>query len=117
MTNLNLNLPDHMAAWLQTRIGPGKFKNVDAYLQYLIAEDMENYQIAFTDDEKAAIDQKLLESLESIERGECRPWKVGEVLEELERRIESQRTNPQPGQTWDEVKREIRQGKRHEAEG
>ena len=30
---------------------------------------------------------------------------------ELERRMESQRANPQPGQTWDEVKREIVDGK------
>ena len=33
-------------------------------------------------------------------------------LEELERRIESQRTNPQPGQTWEDVKREILNGKK-----
>jgi putative addiction module component (TIGR02574 family) len=33
-------------------------------------------------------------------------------MEELERRIESQRTNPQPGQPWDEVKREIIDGKK-----
>jgi putative addiction module component (TIGR02574 family) len=32
-------------------------------------------------------------------------------LKELERRIEAQRTNPQPGEPWDEVKREIRNGK------
>jgi putative addiction module component (TIGR02574 family) len=31
-------------------------------------------------------------------------------LEELERRIESQRTDPQPGQSWDAVKREILDG-------
>src|SRR5258708_18154539 len=111
MTNVNLRLPDHMAHFLQTRIGAGKFSDVNAYLQYLIADDMENYQIAFTDEEKARIDQKLLESLEEIEGGECRPWKVGEALAELERRIESQRKNPQPGETWDEVKREIRHGK------
>jgi putative addiction module component (TIGR02574 family) len=35
-------------------------------------------------------------------------WQV----EELERRIESQRTDPQPGQSWDEVKREILDGKK-----
>ena len=29
-------------------------------------------------------------------------------LKELERRIEAQRKDPQPGQTWDEVKRDIR---------
>jgi putative addiction module component (TIGR02574 family) len=33
-------------------------------------------------------------------------------LDELERRIEEQKKNPQPGQTWDEVKREIRHGKK-----
>jgi putative addiction module component (TIGR02574 family) len=33
-------------------------------------------------------------------------------LKELERRIESQRANPQPGQTWDEVKREIIDGQK-----
>jgi len=32
-------------------------------------------------------------------------------LRELERRIEAQRKDPQPGQTWDEVKQEIRHGK------
>ena len=32
-------------------------------------------------------------------------------LKELDRRIEAQRKDPQPGQTWDEVKREIRHGK------
>ena len=32
-------------------------------------------------------------------------------LKELERRIKAQRKDPQPGQTWDEVKREIRHGK------
>jgi putative addiction module component (TIGR02574 family) len=33
-------------------------------------------------------------------------WQV----KELERRIELQRKDPQPGQTWEEVKREIRHG-------
>lgn len=33
-------------------------------------------------------------------------------LKELERAIESQRINPQPGQTWDEVKRGIIDGKK-----
>ena len=28
-------------------------------------------------------------------------------LDELARRIEAQQSNPQPGQTWEEVKREI----------
>ena len=35
-------------------------------------------------------------------------WQV----KELERRIEAQRMDPQPGQAWDEVKREIRHGKK-----
>lgn len=32
-------------------------------------------------------------------------------LEELERRIANQRDNPEQGQTWEEVKHEILQGK------
>jgi putative addiction module component (TIGR02574 family) len=34
-------------------------------------------------------------------------WQV----KELERRIDAQRKDPQPGQSWDEVKREIIDGK------
>ena len=33
-------------------------------------------------------------------------------LEELKQRIEAQRNDPQPGQSWDEVKREVRDGKK-----
>lgn len=32
--------------------------------------------------------------------------------QELERRIEAQQQDPQPGQTWEDVKREIRHGKK-----
>lgn len=32
-------------------------------------------------------------------------------IKELERRIEAQRINPEAGQTWEEVKQEIRDGK------
>jgi putative addiction module component (TIGR02574 family) len=33
-------------------------------------------------------------------------------MEELQRRLEDQERNPQPGKTWEEVKREIRDGKK-----
>jgi putative addiction module component (TIGR02574 family) len=33
-------------------------------------------------------------------------------MAELKRRIEDQENNPQPGKTWDDVKREIRDGKK-----
>jgi putative addiction module component (TIGR02574 family) len=33
-------------------------------------------------------------------------------IEELARRVESQQSNPQDGQTWEEVKREIADGKK-----
>lgn len=36
----------------------------------------------------------------------------GWQLQELERRVAEQQKDPQPGQTWDEVKREIRHGKK-----
>jgi len=60
-------------------------------------------------EEKLDLISALWESM--AERPESIPvpdWQ----LKELERRIEAQQEDPQPGQTWDEVKREIRRGKK-----
>ena len=60
-------------------------------------------------EEKLDLISALWESM--AEHPECIPvpdWQ----LKELERRIEAQRKDPQPGQTWDKVKREIRSGKK-----
>jgi putative addiction module component (TIGR02574 family) len=60
-------------------------------------------------EEKLALISALWDSLaEHPERIPVPDWQ----LKELERRIEAQHTNPQPGQTWAEVKREIRHGKK-----
>ena len=60
-------------------------------------------------DEKLQLIAALWESM--AKKPENLPVPVWQ-MDELERRIEDQRTNPQPGQTWDEVKREIRDGKK-----
>ena len=60
-------------------------------------------------EEKIDLISALWESMaEHPERIPVPDWQ----LKELERRIEAQRKNPQPGQTWAEVKREIRHGKK-----
>ena len=59
-------------------------------------------------DEKLQLISALWESMaKSPKKVPVPDWQ----LEELERRIESQRTKPQPGQNWDDVKQEIRQRK------
>ena len=59
-------------------------------------------------EEKLDIISALWESMaEHPERIPVPDWQ----LKELERRIEAQQKDPQPGQTWAEVKREIRHGK------
>ena len=60
-------------------------------------------------EEKLDLISALWESMaEHPERIPVPDWQ----LKELERRIEAQRKDPQPGQTWDEVKRDIRHGKK-----
>jgi putative addiction module component (TIGR02574 family) len=60
-------------------------------------------------EEKLALISALWDSMaEHPERIPVPEWQ----LKELERRIEAQRKNPQPGQTWAEVNREIRHGKK-----
>jgi putative addiction module component (TIGR02574 family) len=53
----------------------------------------------------SALWESMAEHLESIPVPD---WQ----LKELDQRIETQRRNPQPGETWDDVKREIRHGKK-----
>ena len=60
-------------------------------------------------EEKLDLISALWESMaEHPERIPVPDWQ----LKELEGRIEAQRTDPQPGQTWAEVKRDIRHGKK-----
>jgi Arc/MetJ-type ribon-helix-helix transcriptional regulator len=86
MATLNITLPDAMMEFLDRKIGTGQFKDASVYLQLLIAEAMESPEAVFTDEEKARIDQMLLESMDSFDRGEYAPLHPGE-FEELARRM------------------------------
>jgi putative addiction module component (TIGR02574 family) len=60
-------------------------------------------------EEKLALISALWDSMTQVpEKIPVPDWQ----LTELERRIEEQEKNPQQGQTWEEVKREIRDGKK-----
>src|SRR5258708_7332785 len=86
MATLNINLPDAMMEFLDQKIGTGQFKDASVYLQLLIAEAMESREADFTEKEKEHIDQMLLESMDSYDRGEYAPLRPGE-FEELARRM------------------------------
>jgi Arc/MetJ-type ribon-helix-helix transcriptional regulator len=88
MITVNIELSDAMKQHIDSRIGPGKFKDVSAYAQWLITEDMETQRMDFSPQEKARIEKLLLESMASLERGAAVPVRPGEFDELAKRLIE-----------------------------
>ena len=88
MATLNITLPDTMMEFLNRQVGTGRFKDASVYLQLLIADAMEGMETEFTDEEKEHIDQMLLESTDSFDRGEYAPLRPGEFEELAQRMIE-----------------------------
>jgi Arc/MetJ-type ribon-helix-helix transcriptional regulator len=89
MATLNITIPDTMKSFVDSKVGPGRLPDASAYVQLLIAEDMETANLDFSPEEKERIDQLLLEAVDQIERGECAPWQPGEgrkILDEVIRR-------------------------------
>jgi Arc/MetJ-type ribon-helix-helix transcriptional regulator len=94
MVTLNIDLPDAMKAFVDSKVGPGRPKDVSAYMQMLIAEAMETQEVDFTEEQRERIDQMLLESTASFERGEAVPVRPGE-FEELAKRMVEQHQGKQ----------------------
>jgi Arc/MetJ-type ribon-helix-helix transcriptional regulator len=86
MATLNIDLPDAMKEFVNTKVGPGRFKDASAFLQLLIAEAMEAQADDFTAEQRERIDQMLLQSTDSFDRGEYAPLRPGE-FEELAKRV------------------------------
>lgn len=89
MATLQINIPDPMKEFVDREIGSGRFKDASTYVQLLIAEAMESHWSNLSDAEKQRIDQLLLESVASFERGECAPVLPGEFEELAKRMVES----------------------------
>jgi Arc/MetJ-type ribon-helix-helix transcriptional regulator len=88
MATLNIELPDAMTEFVNSKVGPGRLKDPSAYLQILIAEAMETQLGDFSEEQRERIDQMLLESTNSFERGEYAPLRPGEFEEVVARVIE-----------------------------
>lgn len=88
MADINISIPDSMKAFVDSKVGPGRPKDISAYLQLLIAEAMEAQEDDFTEQQRERIDQMLLESTESFERGEYAPLRPGELEDVVKRVIE-----------------------------
>ena len=88
MATLNIDLPDSMNEFVNSKVGPGRLRDASAFLQILIAEAMEAQADDFTEAQRERIDQMLLESTNSFERGEYAPLRPGELEEVVKRVIE-----------------------------
>jgi Arc/MetJ-type ribon-helix-helix transcriptional regulator len=94
MATLNIDIPDTMKEFMDREIGSGRFKDASAYVQLLIAEAMDYEENGFSEEEKERIDQLLLESMDSFDRGEAVPVRPGE-FEELAKRMVEQHQGKQ----------------------
>ena len=73
MVDLNISIPDSMKEFVDRKIGRGRFKDAAAYIQMLIAEAMEAEDHEFSEKERERIDQMLLQSADSFDRGDYAP--------------------------------------------
>ncbi len=95
MATLNINIPDPMKEFVDREIGSGRFKDASTFVQLLILEAMDTQEEAgFSEEEKEQIDQLLLESMDSFDRGEAVPVRPGE-FEELAKRMVEQHQGKQ----------------------
>lgn len=90
MADITITLPDSMKAFVETKVGPGRLQNVSSYVQLLISEAMDAEEFEFTKSQRERIDQLLLESTDSFERGNYAPLRPGEFEEVVKRVIEQQ---------------------------
>jgi Arc/MetJ-type ribon-helix-helix transcriptional regulator len=90
MADLNITIPDSLKAFVDSKVGAGRPKDASAYMQLLIEEAMEAQEADFSEEQRERIDQMLLESTVSFDRGEYAPLRPGEFEEVTKRVIEHQ---------------------------
>jgi Arc/MetJ-type ribon-helix-helix transcriptional regulator len=94
MAELNITIPDSLKAFVDSKVGSGRLKDASAYVQLLIEEAMEAQEIDFSAEQRERIDQMLLESAASYDRGDYAPLRPGE-LEEVVKRVMDQHQGKQ----------------------
>ncbi len=88
MATLNINIPEPMKEFVDREINSGRFKDASTFMQLLIADALENQETGFSEAERERIDQMLLESMKSFERGEAVPVEPGEFEKLAKRMVE-----------------------------
>jgi Arc/MetJ-type ribon-helix-helix transcriptional regulator len=91
MATLNIILPDPMKEFVDRAIGSGRFKDESAFMQFLIADAMETPENEFSEEQRERIDQMLLQSTASFDRGDYAPLRPGEFEDVVKRVIEQGR--------------------------
>ncbi|HZZ77221.1 MAG TPA: hypothetical protein VFE62_01805 [Gemmataceae bacterium] len=94
MVTVNIEISDAMKQHIDSRIGPGKFKDASAYAQWLITEDMETQDVEFSREEREHVEKLLVQSMQSLDEGKAEPVREGE-FEELAKRLIEQHERKQ----------------------
>ena len=84
MTSMTIELPNAIKEFVERKANAGNFPTPAEYVQALVAN-------AFRAEERALIDQQLLEALDEYERGESSEWTQDEfqkIREDYLRRIQ-----------------------------
>ncbi len=78
MATLTIEITDDMKKYVDRQIAKGGFKDGSAVMH----ADLQCRR--FVAEKRAEIDQKLLEAIDEIERGECAPWQPGDASKLLQ---------------------------------
>lgn len=83
MVTVNIEISEAMKQHMDSRIGPGKFKDANAYAQWLITEDMQSQNVDFSGEDRKRIEKLLLEALDQSKAVPVRPGEFEELAQRL----------------------------------
>ena len=81
MTTLTIEITEDIKEFVDRRVASGSFKDSNSVVLAL-------FHAALLAERRNEIDQKLLEAMDEIDRGECTPWQPGDarkLLDEITR--------------------------------
>jgi Arc/MetJ-type ribon-helix-helix transcriptional regulator len=89
MATLTIEITDDMKKYVDRQIAKGGFKDGSAVVHALL-------NVALVAERRAEIDQKLLEAVDQVERGECAPWQPGDARKLLQEIVRQRGPNGKP---------------------